>query len=167
MSGDLTDKQRAFIDHYFQCGMNATEAAKRAGYSEKTARQMGAENLSKPVIRAEIDRRLDTAAMPANEVLARIADIARGSMADFLNDAGEIDLSQARKRDMLHLIKSRSTTKDGERIELYSKFDALTLLAKQHGLLVDRTELSGPGGGPLLPPIREVVIQRDSPVDPP
>lgn len=165
MSGKLTPKQQLFVDHYFTCGLNATEAARRAGYAH--ANKQGPALLVNLGIRAEIDRRLDAAAMPANEVLARIADIARGSMADFLNDDGAIDLVQARRNDMLHLIKSRSTTKDGERIELYSKFDALTLLAKQHGLLVDRTELSGPGGGPLLPPIREVVIQRDSPVDPP
>ncbi len=45
----LTPKQKAFADYYIECG-NATEAAKRAGYSEKTARQIGTENLSKPSI---------------------------------------------------------------------------------------------------------------------
>ena len=32
----LTPKQRAFVDYYIQCG-NATEAAKKAGYNEKSA----------------------------------------------------------------------------------------------------------------------------------
>ncbi len=45
----LTPKQKAFADNYIELG-NATEAARRAGYSEKTARQIGTENLSKPSI---------------------------------------------------------------------------------------------------------------------
>ena len=39
-----TPKQKAFADEFLKCG-NQTEAAKRAGYSEKTARQAGAENM--------------------------------------------------------------------------------------------------------------------------
>jgi len=45
----LLPKQRAFITEYLLSG-NATKAAIAAGYSEKTARQAGAENLTKPVI---------------------------------------------------------------------------------------------------------------------
>lgn len=39
-----TPKQKAFADEFLKCG-NQTEVAKRAGYSEKTARQAGAENM--------------------------------------------------------------------------------------------------------------------------
>ncbi len=42
----LTEKQKRFIDYYIETA-NATESAKRAGYSEKTAKNIGAENLSK------------------------------------------------------------------------------------------------------------------------
>ena len=45
----LTLRQIRFADEYVLCG-NATEAARRAGYSDKTARQIAAENLSKPVV---------------------------------------------------------------------------------------------------------------------
>ncbi|HHT7186897.1 TPA: terminase small subunit [Bacillus cereus] len=51
----LTPKQKAFADYYIELG-NATEAAKRAGYSKKTARFIGKENLSKPYIREYIDK---------------------------------------------------------------------------------------------------------------
>lgn len=54
----LTPKQQAFADYYLETG-NATEAAKRAGYSESTAQQIGSENLSKPLISAYIQERLD------------------------------------------------------------------------------------------------------------
>lgn len=56
MKDGLTPKQKAFADYYIELG-NATEAAKKAGYSEKTARFMGAENLTKPNILAYIEQR--------------------------------------------------------------------------------------------------------------
>lgn len=42
----LTPKQKAFADNYIISG-NATEAAIKAGYSKKNARQIGSENLTK------------------------------------------------------------------------------------------------------------------------
>ncbi len=50
---NLTAKQRRFVEGYL-IDLNATQAAIRAGYSEKTAGQVGFENLKKPQIRAEI-----------------------------------------------------------------------------------------------------------------
>lgn len=49
----LTDKQRRFVEEYL-VDLNATQAAIRAGYSENTARAIGAENLTKPDIEAAL-----------------------------------------------------------------------------------------------------------------
>ena len=49
----LTHKQRMFADEYLKCS-NATEAAIKAGYSKKTARAIGNENLTKPYIKAYV-----------------------------------------------------------------------------------------------------------------
>lgn len=49
----LSLKQKKFCEEYVISG-NATEAAKKAGYSEKTARSQGAENLTKPDIQKYI-----------------------------------------------------------------------------------------------------------------
>lgn len=49
----LTDKQERFVQEYL-IDLNATQAAIRAGYSEKTARVIGPENLSKPAIQERI-----------------------------------------------------------------------------------------------------------------
>ena len=46
----LTYKEQAFCIEYVKNGYNATQAAIKAGYSERTARQIGTENLSKPHI---------------------------------------------------------------------------------------------------------------------
>jgi phage terminase small subunit len=140
---DLTAKQQAFIEAYLACGFNAAEAARQAGYSGKTARQQGQRLLTNVDIAAAVRQGLAERAMPADEVLARLAEQARGTMLDFLDESGDIDLKQARERGQLHLIKARSVTKDGERIELYSAQSALELLAKHHALLTEKIELSG------------------------
>ncbi len=54
MTPKLTPKQAAFVAEYM-IDRNATQAAIRAGYSKKTAGQIGDENLKKPDIRAAID----------------------------------------------------------------------------------------------------------------
>ena len=51
----LTPKQHRFVEEYL-IDLNATKAAARARYSEKTARQIGSENLSKPAIQEAIER---------------------------------------------------------------------------------------------------------------
>jgi phage terminase small subunit len=49
----LTPKQARFVAEYL-IDLNATQAAKRAGYSKKTAHAIGQENLRKPIIAAEV-----------------------------------------------------------------------------------------------------------------
>jgi len=55
-NGELTKRQRRFVELYIKCG-NATKAAQKAGYSLKGARQTGS-NLRKPGIKKTIDKRL-------------------------------------------------------------------------------------------------------------
>lgn len=150
---DLTDKQRRFIDAYLVC-WNATEAAARAGYSGARASlaQIGHENLRKLEIRAEIDARLSESAMPASEVLARLTEIARSSMADFLSPRGKgvaLDLKRASDAGALHLVKKYTKTKQGVTIELYDAQAALVKLGEHHRLFVQRQEITGKDGGPI------------------
>lgn len=49
----LTPKQAAFVREYL-VDLNASAAARRAGYSKRTARSVGQENLTKPAIAAAI-----------------------------------------------------------------------------------------------------------------
>nr|DAI28870.1 MAG TPA: terminase small subunit [Caudoviricetes sp.] len=51
----LTEKQQRFVDFYIETG-NASEAARKAGYSEKTCRVTGQENLQKPAIKSAIGK---------------------------------------------------------------------------------------------------------------
>ena len=77
----LTTKQRKFALEYVKSG-NATEAAIKAGYSKKTARSVGSENLSKPDIKKFIDEKMkeieDGKIADAVEVLQFITRVVRG-----------------------------------------------------------------------------------------
>ncbi|WP_105107667.1 terminase small subunit [Streptococcus suis] len=77
----LTLKQQRFADEYIICG-NATEAAIKAGYAKRSAQQVGSENLSKPVIKAYIDERLDELksekVADQQEVLEYLTSVMRG-----------------------------------------------------------------------------------------
>ena len=53
----LTKKQKRFVDEYL-VDLNAAAAARRAGYSEKTARSLGQENLTKPDIQEALTERM-------------------------------------------------------------------------------------------------------------
>lgn len=81
----LTEKQRRFVDYYIETG-NASEAARRAGYSEKTAGWIGQENLQKPTIKAAIDARLkdleDKRIAKADEVLQFLTSTLRGEVKE-------------------------------------------------------------------------------------
>jgi hypothetical protein len=53
----LSYKQSRFVEEYL-VDFNATQAAIRAGYSERTARVTGPENLQKGNVRAAVERRI-------------------------------------------------------------------------------------------------------------
>lgn len=77
----MTAKQQRFCDEYL-IDLNATQAAIRAGYSEKTAKVTGCENLTKPNIKEYIDKRMaeKDAALIADqdEVLRYLTSVLRG-----------------------------------------------------------------------------------------
>lgn len=81
----LTTKQKNFCEYYLQTG-NATEAAKKAGYSEKTAYAIGQENLKKPVISEYIAKRIEkqekALVADADEVLKFFTSTMRGEVKD-------------------------------------------------------------------------------------
>ena len=81
----LTPKQKKFCDYYIETG-NASEAARRAGYSEKTARAIGQENLTKPAVMAHISERMKNQdrerVASADEVIAFYTAVMRGEVKD-------------------------------------------------------------------------------------
>ena len=127
----MTAKQRRFCDEYL-IDLNATQAAIRAGYSKKTARKIGQENLTKQDIRQYIDARMaekeSELIADQGEVLRYLTSVMRGesrssvvvveSLGDFMSEARELEKAPDEK----------------ERLK------AAELLGKRYGLYTDRVE---------------------------
>lgn len=81
----LTQKQQKFCDYYIELG-NAKKAAIKAGYSPKTAKAIGAENLTKPYLKAYIDERLEEIknerTADAQEVMEFLTSVMRGEIKE-------------------------------------------------------------------------------------
>ena len=90
----MTPKQQKFCDEYIKTG-NATQSAINAGYSKKTAKQIGQENLTKLDLKVYIDERLktisDNTIATAEETLGILTKIVRGEHTEQVTTAeGEI-----------------------------------------------------------------------------
>jgi phage terminase small subunit len=115
----LTAKQQRFVAEYL-VDQNATQAAIRAGYSKKTAGQVGFENLKKPEIAEAIAKRQ-----------AKVAKKAEVTLESLLNE-----LEEARSL----AIKEKQTS---------AAVSATMGKAKLTGLLLEKREHTGRNGGPI------------------
>lgn len=81
----VSERRRRFIDEYIICG-NAAEAARRAGYSERTARVTAAELMARADIREAINMRLDELhsrrTAKASECIEFLSSVMRGEVED-------------------------------------------------------------------------------------
>lgn len=112
----LTSKQKAFADEYLICG-NITEAAKKAGYSEKTAAVIGNENLKKPNVLeyiAERQKQIENSRIAdVKEVMEFYSAVLRGEIKDqFDMDAALSDRLAAGRELMKRYEKSDDGRKD-------------------------------------------------------
>lgn len=127
----LTAKQQRFCDEYL-IDLNATQAAIRAGYSKKTARVIGQENLLKPAVKEYIQQRMDEKEKELiadqNEVLKYLTSVIRGqsrssvvvveNIGDYMSEAREMEKAPDEK----------------ERLK------AAELLGKAHGIFTEKVE---------------------------
>ena len=105
--GPLNYRQRLFVEHYLgESSGSAIDAARRAGY--RCPQTHGPRLLTTRGVRAAIDARVETAAIAANEVLARIADVATSDLLNFI----EVDNNGGWKVD-LKLVKRLGLRKSG------------------------------------------------------
>lgn len=145
----LSNKRRIFIEEYLH-DFNATQAAIRAGYSPKTAYSQGQRLLKNVEVKAAVESRMDELCMSAEEILFRLSEQARSSIADVIEPIGQrtflIDIDKV--AEFGHLIKKIKHTKHGVEIELYSSQEALNLLGKHRSLFKQEVIIQG-GDRPL------------------
>ena len=152
----LTDKQAAFVAEYL-VDLNATQAAIRAGYSERTAYRIGAELLQKTSVAEAIAagqaKRAQRVEITADRVVAELAKIAFADPRDLmewgpdgitLKSSSELTEEQAASVAEV----SETTTKDGGSLKLkkHDKVKALELLGRHMGMFKDKVENEISGG---------------------
>ena len=133
----LTAKQQRFCDEYL-IDLNATQAAIRAGYSEKTARIIASENITKPNIKAYIQQRMDEKEKELiagqDEVLKYLTAVMRGqsrSSVVVVESTGDF-MSQAREME--------KAPDEKERLR------AAELLGKRYGLYTEKVDVAASMG---------------------
>lgn len=143
----MTAKQQRFCDEYL-IDLNATQAAIRAGYSEKTAGVIANENLKKPYINEYIEKRMaeKEAALIAdqNEVLKYLTSVMRREKTDsvvvtlseeetkFVDDGFGTMRKQTIKKEVPKIVEIPAQLRDSNK--------AAELLGKAHGLYTDKVE---------------------------
>lgn len=151
----LTEKMKRFAEEYI-VDLNATQAAIRSGYSEKTAKSIGQENLTKPDIQTYVqelmNKRSQRTEVTADMVLKEYAKLGFSNITDYLKvvekevmtesgfqtyktvDIFETDDIDKVKMDAVSEIKQ---TKDGIALKLHDKKGALDSIARHLGMFND------------------------------
>lgn len=136
----LTIKQKAFADYYIELG-NATEAAIKAGYNEKSARFVGSENLTKPNIKSYIEEKMkeieSERIAKAEEVLAFLSSSLRGEVLEEVVGTETVD-------GMIKpvILKKQLSAKD--------RIKAAELLGKRYALFTEKVDLEGNVGVTII-----------------
>lgn len=165
----LTDKQRRFVEEYL-LDLNATQAAIRAGYSEKTANEQGSRLLANVSVAAAVAQaqksRSERTQITADKVLAELAKIGFSDIRRAVNwranvtamvedpDTGEQRMavtnevvivgSEEIDGDTAAAIAEISQTdRGGLKIKLHDKRAALVDIGKHLGMFKDKVEVTG------------------------
>ena len=127
MADKLTPKQARFVEEYL-VDLNATQAAIRAGYSEKTARQVASENLSKPYIQEAVAQapreRSERTKVDQDWVIERLIAIHDAAMG-------------------AHPVYDKEGEEKGFTFNPNAANRALELLGRHLGMFTDRLDLGG------------------------
>ncbi len=155
----LTAKQERFVQEYL-IDLNATQAAIRAGYSEKTASVVGCENLTKPnvaeaIAEAKLERSERTE-VTQDQVVRELSRLGFSDLRHVMTDDGalkfpsEWDDNTAASIASIEVVTRPTGEKDDQdrpvvehihKIKTWDKNTALTNLGKHLAMFVDRTQV--------------------------
>lgn len=126
----LTDREIMFVEHYLlDTNMNATGAAKKAGYSAKTARHIASETLTKPNVSKYIAFKtrptMDQMGITQDRVLRELAVIAFSNITDYLEPDCSLMPLDRMDPSKVGAIKDVEKTDTGYKLRLYDKLSAL------------------------------------------
>lgn len=142
----MTEKQKRFCDEYL-ISLNATQAAIKAGYSEKTAKQIGQENLTKPDIQKYIEERMaeKEAELIAdqNEVMEYLSAVMRRELKESVVVTLQNKVEKWVKDEDTGKLKKQTVTEESPAVidipaRLSDANKAAELLGKRYGMFKDK-----------------------------
>lgn len=153
----MTPKQELFVAEYRK-DLNATAAARRAGYSKKTAHSQG-ERLLRNVevakaIKKITSKQLERAELTAERVLEEMRRLGFSNVQDLFDANGDLipihklTREQAACISSIEVIMKNATAGDGKidrvlKVKVWDKRATLEMLAKHFALLTEQVEHSG------------------------
>lgn len=160
----LTPKQQAFVEAYLVC-LSAKDAAIKAGYSARTAKQQGSRLLTDAAVAAAIKAGTDTR-KTENEATAErvIGELARIAFSDIrgiftadgrLKSPADLDDVTASSIASIEVVTRQAPGEGGSAVEYVHKIKtvdknaALANLGRYFALFTDKTELTGKNGAPV------------------
>ncbi|RUX97246.1 MULTISPECIES: terminase small subunit [unclassified Mesorhizobium] len=188
-ANELTPKQARFVDE-FMIDLNATQAAKRAGYSELTADVQGPRLLGNVGVAAAIAARQEAIAKKLGVTQERIvAELAKIGFSDIRKaikwqsaliieqdnpDGGDVLVIRTAVTNTVQMVASdeldddtaaaisevSQTATGGVKIKLHDKKGALVDLGKHLGMFKERVEHTGKDGAPLVPVVNVRLSKR-------
>lgn len=168
---NLTPKQQRFVEEYL-IDLNATQAAIRAGYSEKTAKVIAAQNLSKLNVQEAIEeaqsKRAEQTQIDAAYVLRRLVEIDQMDVLDIMDDQMKIrpvnEWPKVWRQYVVNLENLELSDGEGcfKKIKWPDKVKNLELLGKHVsvGAFKDKIEHSGDPNNPINMSLK-VVFEDD------
>ena len=144
----MTAKQQRFCDEYL-IDLNATQAAIRAGYSKKTAKQIGQENLTKLDIKEYIEKRMaekeKALIADQDEVLKYLSSVMRREMKESVVVTLQNKTEKWVKDEDTGKLKKQTITEESPAVveipaRLSDANKAAELLGKAYGLYTDKVE---------------------------
>lgn len=144
----MTEKQARFVDEYL-VDCNITQAAIRAGYSEKTAYSIGSENLRKPEIQEAIKARLaelqSKKVATVQEIMEYLTSVMRREQTETVVVTLTDELSEY-VPDANGTMRQRKMRHDtAEKIEIPSRLSdanrAAEMLGKRYGIFTDNVNI--------------------------
>ena len=140
----LTPKQARFVEEYLT-DLNATQAAIRAGYSDRVSSEIGYQLLQKTSVQSAIDacqrERSARTGVTADRVVQEIARVAFSSLRDVMTwgpSGAKVRPDNEITADAAASIAEIAETNTGVKVKLHNKVAALEQLAKHVGLYNDR-----------------------------
>ena len=112
----LTKQRQIFVEEYLQC-WNASEAARRAGYSRRSSYELGRRLTATPEIQAVIEARIAETKVSTDEVLLRLAEQARSDLGVFFKISERWTADPLPTQEIVD--EKEAADKDGNPIRIY------------------------------------------------